>query len=500
MRPLELSLIASIVLSCLVYAIPRARRPSFLRFLPLLADLVLFLHLLVESYRWQMVPAYTACALLTALGIRGRFVAGKGVARRHPRLRAAFLVLGSALGLALVAAPPILLPVPELPTPSGPYGVGTMDFEWVDSSRAEAYSPTEGERRDLVVRAWYPASVDPSSPAERPYADMASIGPIMARDLGLPSFALDHMALAKGHSHRDAPLAAASEPFPVLLFSHGYGGILDQNTVQMEQLASRGYVLFSIAHPYDSAAVAYPDKRLVKASEKLGAKSSKAELAQLNVRIRALLDEARSATSLEAEQALVRTLFDLTSAQLGSSLPTWVEDTGFVLSQLELVEAGKGDSPFAGRLDLDRVGVFGHSFGGATAGECCLLDPRFKAGLNLDGLQYGSVMGRSIRQPFMYFSSRGPEYERMNAAIYASHSGPLYHIAVPAAEHYDFTDFSLVLRFLRLPGLKGGIEGARMESIVNGYVAAFFDKELKGLDSGLLEASPYREAFFETSR
>ena len=44
--------------------------------------------------------------------------------------------------------------------------------------------------------------------------------------------------------------------YPVLIFSHGYEiGFFAQNTVQMEELASHGYVVFSVGHAYESSIV-----------------------------------------------------------------------------------------------------------------------------------------------------------------------------------------------------------------------------------------------------
>ncbi|NRA59767.1 MAG: hypothetical protein HRU25_02420 [Psychrobium sp.] len=43
---------------------------------------------------------------------------------------------------------------------------------------------------------------------------------------------------------------AADDKFPVLIFNHGLYLVAEQNTILMEHLASHGYVIFSIAHPY----------------------------------------------------------------------------------------------------------------------------------------------------------------------------------------------------------------------------------------------------------
>src|SRR5207249_12323590 len=60
---------------------------------------------------------------------------------------------------------------------------------------------------------------------------------------------------------------------------------------------------------------------------------------------------------------------------------------------------------FTGRLDMSRVGVFGHSLGGATAAQFCHDDSRCKAGIDVDGAPLGSVIRDGIPRPFMFLLS-----------------------------------------------------------------------------------------------
>ena len=48
----------------------------------------------------------------------------------------------------------------------------------------------------------------------------------------------------------------------MLIFSHGYTGTFTDSTFLFEDLASRGYVVVSIAHASDNTAVEFPDGRL----------------------------------------------------------------------------------------------------------------------------------------------------------------------------------------------------------------------------------------------
>src|SRR6202049_5293986 len=73
-------------------------------------------------------------------------------------------------------------------------------------------------------------------------------------------------------------------------------------------------------------------------------------------------------------------------------LTAWPADIAFVLDQLERLNVSDPTGKFTGRLDMTRVGVFGHSFGGAKDAQFCSQDSRCKAGIDVDGRPFGSVV------------------------------------------------------------------------------------------------------------
>ena len=92
--------------------------------------------------------------------------------------------------------------------------------------------------------------------------------------------------------------------------------------------------------------------------------------------------------------------------QLASKLvAAWSADMGFALDQLERLNARDPSGRFLGRLDMQRVGVFGHSLGGATSLQFCHDDARCKAGIDLDGAPLGRVITEGLTQPFMFLLS-----------------------------------------------------------------------------------------------
>ena len=265
-----------------------------------------------------------------------------------------------------------LVPVFRIPEPTGLYAVGTQDFYWVDDSRLEKFTSDPNDMRELMVRVWYPA--DPASRGRSAAVlgrSRPAWGPLILERMGLPTFIANHMDLAVTHSYLDAPLYGTVSQFPVLVFSHGFGGDdFARHLTLMEELASHGYVIASVSHTYETLYTEFPDGRVV-------------------------LEEP-----LAFDSSLTHNYGPL---NLDDRLGTWVEDAGFVLDQLEMLNGGEIESQFNGRLDMERVGVFGMSFGGAMSMEFCLIDTRCKAGANLDGSQFGYVdfYSEGLQIPFL---------------------------------------------------------------------------------------------------
>ncbi len=462
---------------------------KFSRFFFWLAALPLFFAIVqlgIEHYRWSMVPAYGLAVLFFLIGLIqslvGKSGSPAGLLRRIANGLAAFLGLAA---VSVAAALPTLFPVFTLPEPTGPYAVGTTEFEWVDESRLEIFSPDPADHRDLMVQVWYPAENTSGAEAIPMWPDAKNLGLQVARIFGMPGFIFNQLALVRSNTYRDAPLASAGLGFPVLVFSHAYTpGYAGQNIVQMEELASHGYVVFSIAHPYEAALTEYPDGRLAPFSDE----RYQAVIRNGTVRaIPALKGVMAAGDPAEKEKFFREYLSENPAAQ--ESLKVWTEDTRFVLDRIEGLDGGPA-GPFSGRLDLGRIGLFGHSMGGAVAGEVCMLDDRCKAAANLDGVQLGDVIDGRIRPPLLMM------YSAINAGqndgIYAKSANIQYRVVVRGTVHTDYCDFPLFSPLFKLAGAAGKLDPYRMEHILNSYLLAFFGKYLNGTDSPLLQgANPH---------
>jgi predicted dienelactone hydrolase len=128
------------------------------------------MQVLVEGYRWQMIPAYALSGLLFLVWLLQTIVpAGTALGGGLDNRLAAGLAIGlGVLGLAVSIVLPIVLPVFRLPPPTGPYAIGTLTYHWVDAHRGEVFSADPNDQRELMVQIWYPAKKDPSAPRALP--------------------------------------------------------------------------------------------------------------------------------------------------------------------------------------------------------------------------------------------------------------------------------------------------------------------------------------------
>lgn len=427
--------------------VPEKRRSRLVLYTPLLTWALLIVHFIVEGARWQMAPAYLLAVGLTINNyrlLRGKTI--KGLSNRYIRLAVIFFVL---VIFFIIYQIPRLFPVFTLPEPNGPFKVGIASTVLVDASREELFTSDPSDHREVPLRVWYPANPDPKAKPEGYWSDHPEYSHYLADEIGLPSFVLSHLHLVKTHSYRNAPLAYELAVYPVVVFQHGYRlGFLEQNTSIMETLASNGYVVVSLAHPYEALAAPLAER-------------STAHYAREN-------EKNFNSSSTVQEQ----------------SLETWAADTEFVLDWLEALQPGDSLGFLANRIDFARLGLMGMSFGGSTTSLVCLTDPRCKAGLTLDSPQYSAVEGGSLGQPFLFMVSDNGHY--LEQGVYDHAAGPAYLVTVKGTQHYNFTDMTLASPLAQSFHLSGPINGDQMVRIMNAYTLAFFDKHLRDLAAPLL--------------
>ncbi|MGQ0732382.1 MAG: alpha/beta hydrolase family protein [Acidobacteriota bacterium] len=387
-------------------------------------------------------------------------------------------LLAAVLASAVAAQPPAFDP----PSPTGRFPIGTTAWVVTDTSRPETFAP--GPRQVRVV-AWYPAT-EGAKGARAPYlresgAEVQSFASLI-RQPG----AFDGLLSVLGHGLLDvAP--AGRDRLPVLIFSHGYTAIPSSHTVLLEDLASHGYAVLSVVHPYEATAATRADGTVVTL---LDAKE------QMRQGIRDVVGEwgpedetmakvTRAATDAERLELIRGYLGNLTRTH--AALAERVADVRTVLDRLSSLPASSAAGRLAARLDLARLGVFGHSMGGVTAGQFCVDDPRCRAGLNLDGIpQYGTMIDRRMNRPFVMVYSGRAGRAGASDVVYRAAASTYYRVDVRDTLHVDFTDMNFWATPLGARGAFGAITPVRAAALTRRIVREFFDQELGGTASPLL--------------
>jgi dienelactone hydrolase len=347
-----------------------------------------------------------------------------------------------------------------LPRPTGPYPTGTTLIHMRDEHRVDPLDPAGGQR-ELMVQLWYPAKPVRDKPLA-PYAPPGETEALRAQ-YDLPEGAYE----ATTHSRLDAPVRPGRHK--VVFFHHGLCAARTDTTVVNEQLASLGYVVVALGNTHESPAIEFPGGRMVGTSDDTFC---------------AVGQDPWS----EASQAVLHRL-----------LAVRVADTRWVLDQLS---AGAGvPHDLARAMDTRHVGMFGHSFGGATAAAVLREDRRFVAGVDLDGLIVGPVRHEGLRKPFLVVGSsyHDMEMDPSWADFLPRLRGWHRWIRVLEAGHYRFIDMGGSVRKWGLEELLkptrpdtwhdvfGDIGDARSQEILIRVTTAFFGKFLCGQRAPILD-------------
>jgi predicted dienelactone hydrolase len=358
-----------------------------------------------------------------------------------------------------------------LPAPTGSYNVGRVTYNWIDAGRLNPYAPDARTKQELAVWLWYPAEAVTSSqtaeylPSYWRSALESHQGFVMSRLLSRD------LSRVKSHSWSDAAVSRQEATYPVIVLRAGGGALSSDYTSIAEDLASHGYVVVSIDAPYRTVVTAFPDGR---------------------VALRSTQSDFDSMPYAAAEKAATQ------------AMGVWVEDVKFVLQRLKELNLNDPSGRFEGRLDLQRVGIVGHSLGGATAAQFCHDDPQCKAGIDIDGIPFGTVVQESLHQPFFFILSDHRKETGPEAPIVAGKMESIYRklpadtrwqVMIDGANHFSFSDQMFtkspaMMFVLQTIGVTGTLKKHRGIEIASSCVRTFFDVYLKGAPAGQLAGLP----------
>ncbi len=379
----------------------------------------------------------------------------------------------------------------QLPEPSGPHCIGKTKMQVIDGSRLEEFTEAPGDYRRLVLDIWYPGLCEGET---GPYIHPEVLDAYKQRAKMGNDVDLSFISSTKTHAYQDSKIESAVTSAPSVVFSHGAGTPMDLYASIYEDLASHGYLVFVISHTFEAAAVEFPGGEIVPRNEEYTKRQfTDAVVKEWNDLLAFVGSDASSGEKL----AKVKQVFSSGFPGTGN-VKRRVDDISCVLDKIAELNRAEG-SPFRGRLNLKQVGGLGHSFGGAAMGQAVLSEKRIRAAVNLDGWQFGEVVGRELTKPLLYVRRDGEQPDALNAVIYARSGSKFAQVKVKGALHESFSDLPFFARsndYFKVGPLAAG----RGATIVNELILGFFDHHLRGSGKAWESVvSKYPELVLESS-
>jgi dienelactone hydrolase len=318
-----------------------------------------------------------------------------------------------------------------VPAPTGFATVGTRVIHLTDLTREDPYVK-QGARRELAVRLWYPASLKSNQTCTAANYVSPAVWQYFSQIVGVPTFPV------KTNSCLDAPFEDGSHP--VVVFSPGFTASFTDYTFLTEDLASRGYIVASVAHTYETTAVELGNGQIAKS----------------------VLGSHLGGVMARDERSLSTAAY------------TRLQDVQFVVRELERLNIQRG-SALRNKLDLSRIAVAGHSLGGLTALLSIQLEPRFKAAILMDGF-VPSALPSATTKPVLLLGAGRDHWEPTECRLWSNLEGPRLAVNLRGTEHVALGDWIWLTR----DSIQAGPMGPdRTLAAVRGYIAAFLDANLR---------------------
>ncbi len=411
---------------CIITKSNQRRVRSFVRIGALTAFVLLTLVSAIQwSFRW-----YGLTALLSVWAVLGAWtLIGKKAERNDYKTRSIVRrAIQTLLLVYLAILPALIFPQHQSPKVTGKHEIATVNYTYTDKSRVETFSNT-GENRKVNVEFWYP------------------------KDAGT---------------------------YPLIVFSHGAFGIKISNTSTFMELASNGYVVCSIDHPYHSLFTVDADGHRTMVDQ-----SFLQEVIDLNG---GKYDEG---TGFKLQQKWMNLR---------------IADINFVLDTILAKAKDTGSGAVYQMIDPRKIGLMGHSLGGESSAQVARERSDIGAVVNLDSDLHGEyldyVNGKYLMNDKIYpiplLNILTDTTERLIAAVpdakdvvpveHVTATAPnAYEVNLTGTDHMSVTDLPLISPFfvsmINASVPKGGGQEVNPLATIekmNDLVLKFFNAYLKG--------------------
>lgn len=371
------------------------------------------------SFSWVLLAV-----LLFVFALKGSvdLIRKKTGGRASKRSTRVWKIVLTAVALLIALTPPMLFPQYRAPEVTGKYEVRTAVYTYTDPNRMEEFTDT-GEHRRVNVEFWYP-----------------------------------------GH---------AEGTYPLVVFSHGAFGIRESNASTFTELASHGYVVVSIDHPYHSFYTQSVDGKVT----------------MINADYMREVNDSNKDGVYTVEE-----LYGLT--QKWMKLRTG--DMNLVIDNI-LEKAARSEDLVYQVIDTKHIGVFGHSMGGAASVALGRERSDVDAVVNLDApfftelvydRKHNDLAAKNVPYRVPLLNIYTDDVWRQlgkNSAYAANKTGnpnfkDAYTVHFEGAKHLSLTDlplFSPILANMLQRG-QADIDKYYCIETMNKLILEFYDHTLKG--------------------
>jgi|SaaInlLV_10m_DNA_2_1039722.scaffolds.fasta_scaffold00006_43 dienelactone hydrolase len=372
-----------------------------------------------------------------------------------------------------------IIPLPiikNFPKPTGKFKIGTFFCHWIDPDRKNPHSDVSKKQtnRDLMIQIWYPSDKKDKHQTYLKY---------MAHKPRWPFPLRNNFKKIKTHTVENAKISTKQSTFPVIIFSHGMGATKESYSIFLEELASHGFVIVGADHTHSCGLTILPDGQKITMIKNLSPK----------------LLNAKWVRNMAKENKVNR------------------KDIDFILKPLKSLNENF-KSQFYKKLDLENIGIIGHSMGGVATVEACRTNDLLKAGINLDGWHNAVNTTEGFNKPFMFLLGEESRYvgtpkepliktlknvdgtkrryfnwiKRVQNEIetFCKNNGTnTYQIIIKKAGHITFTNLILAkAKIIKMLDLNiGHANPNKTIKLMNDYIVTFFNKYLYKKENASIE-------------
>ena len=352
------------------------------------------------------------------------------------------------------------------PKPTGEYAVGTKTFT-IYNTRKEELDPSGKTMRHVPARLYYPTDKTEGLEHGRSMTRSEAIGIKKAFMVPVNYDKMEESGENISQCFVDAPFIEGKK-FPLIVFNHGYFSYVEGNSFLLIDLASHGYFVMSVGHPYEGASTDFDDGTYQLLDKSLAKKMYDPYLGG----ILAAMKLTKCKGTLEDQDKLFDEFQDKYCGFLKTRIEAWITDTDIAVKHVR--------ENFKDQIDLTNgIGIAGHSHGGAVAYKYLLTNDDYTCGINIDGGLFGDYEVKTNHKPFLQISCK--DNEKVVAKGYLNHTAPAYKVLFRDMKHIAFSDMKHNLP--PSPMLGGKLDADLAHQNVCKVFLEFFDCYLRKIKS-----------------